>query len=138
LNTYTCTYENFKGGRFSLKHPLVNEEEYIQDVKNIASYVGDYVSQIYLNLRSKQFNPVTQEASVPLWEPKSISDVKHISHQSRHQIHSYLKSAEDWLKQKYPDTIRDSSKWNIHHEIDNDGFITIYYKTNGYIKKYIV
>jgi hypothetical protein len=52
-------YETFTGARFSLNTPLVNDEEYIKDVRNIAAYVGNYVGQIYVHLRTHQFDPVT-------------------------------------------------------------------------------
>ena len=129
-------YENFTG-RYSLVPTLVDDEEYIKDVKNIAAYVGNYVGQIYVHLRSKQFDTVSKNASVPMWEPKSINDVEGVPQEAKHQIDVYMKSATKWLNNKYPESIRKASKWGIKHEM-KDGNIYIHYKTDGFTRKYLV
>lgn len=144
---YKPCYETFTGsypgttyphiGRYSLAPALVDDEEYIKDVKNIAAYVGNYVGQIYEHLRARQFDPVSKKPSTPMWLPKSVNDIEGVPQKAKHQLDVYMKSATKFLKEKYPEKIRKASAWGIYHEM-KDNNIYIYYKTDGFTRKYLV
>jgi hypothetical protein len=72
-----------------------------------------------------------------MWEPKSVNDVKGVPEFAKQQLDVYLKSATKWLNEKYPDSIKKSSKWGIRHEM-KEGNVYIYYKTDGFTRKYLV
>jgi hypothetical protein len=133
---YDPIVEQFTGN--PMVSPLVTDEEYIRDVKNIAAYVGDYVGGIYLYLRAQKFNPVTKSAVDPFWEPSTAKDVESVSERTRNDIHVYLLSAEKLLDRKYPKAIKQGSLYGISHSMNEDGTITIYYKNDGFVRKYLV
>ena len=128
--------ENF-GGRFSLKSINLTDQDYIQDVANIANEVGGYIGDIYLNLREASFDPVSQTASVPNWKPETEKDVQNVPLNAKIQIKGYLTTAIQMLNEKYPKEIINSSKWGITFT-EKDNVIYVTYKANGIESTYIV
>src|SRR5437868_6424890 len=59
---------------FEVIQPVVTPEEYYQDIRNINSYVGPYIGEIYTYLRAKYFDPENNVSLQPYFQPAGVND----------------------------------------------------------------
>jgi len=128
----TKKVENFTAAR-----PIVTQAEYIQDVRDVAAYVGPYIGEIYLYLRAKFPNVG------PMYQPGSINDptlADPLLPIARSQIKGWIDSSRLRLKQKYGDAFIGpmSNTSDIAYNELNGGILQVTHVDNGKKSTYIV
>ena len=141
------TLEKYEA-RISLNDPIVDQQEYDKDIRYYASYIGQYLGEVYLYLRAKQYNPYNSAnpASPPRWIPLSINDnmLKYINDEyssdntvkkARVQALAFMNKMNDIMKKKYQANLSDVLKWkkrfSLSHNIAPNGVIIFYYTEYG-------
>lgn len=119
---------------------IVTEGEYIQDVKNMAAYVGPYIGEIYLHLRSKYFSEHKKGA---MFQPGGIDDptlADPLLPIARTQIKSWIDSNKLRFKTKYSDVFLQKMVplWDLSYEQKQNGIIEVTYTQNGKKSVYVV
>lgn len=127
---------------FAAARPVLTESEYIQDVKNLASYVGPYIGEIYLYLRDK-YSAVKNDPMPPMFQPGTVADptlADPLLPIARAQIKSWLDSGKLRLRQKYTDAVLQqlSTTWDIRYTMQNEGVLQVTYVQNGKPSVYLV
>jgi hypothetical protein len=132
----TSRVEKFMG------RTVVTDEEYIQDIRNMSSYVGPYIGEIYLYLRAKYYDPIK---SIPgsMYKPGSITDptlADPLLPIARTQIKAWIDTGKLRMKQKYGDTMitRLQPNWDLNYIQTTNGTIEVTHIENGKSATYIV
>lgn len=131
----TKRVEKFGGAR-----PMLSDADYIQDIRNVAAFVGPYIGEIYLYLRAKYF---TQGKVGPMFQPGGINDptlADPLLPISRAQIKSWIDSNRLRMKTKYGEDFMSTiaSKWDLSYVEKNGGIIEVSYVQNGKSTLYVV
>jgi|SRR6478609_4353206 len=119
---------------------IATESEFIQDIRNEASYVGPYVGEIYLYLRAKYFS---NDKRGVMFQPGGIDDptlADPLLPIARTQIKSWIDSNKLRLKDKYGEDFinRMTPTWNLSYEQKPNGVISITYVENGKKATYVI
>lgn len=123
---------------------IVTDDEYIQDVKNTASYVGPYIGEIYLYLRGKYHTQdVLHPGTGPMFQPGSINDPTlsdPILPIARTQIKSWIDSAKLRMKDKYGEAMVTRLKplYDITYTVAANGILQVINIFNGKAATYLV
>lgn len=130
----TRRVENFTG--------VVTEDEYAQDVRNIASYVGPYIGEIYLYLRAKYYSAPLMKTG-PMFEPGGINDptlADPLLPIARAQVKSWIDSSKLRMKAKFGQEFMDMlrSKWDLSYKQVANNVLEVTYVENGKSATYIV
>jgi len=120
---------------------VLTDDEYSQDVRNVASYVGPYIGEIYIYLRAKYhaFDP----SGGPNFKPNAIDDPTlsdPLLPIARTQIKAWIDSSRLRAKNKYGDVFIDRMKptWNLDYTQMEQGILQVNYTENGRRSVYFV
>ncbi len=133
--------EKFQGLEFS--KPVVTKDEYIQEIRNLSSYVGPYIGDLYSYLRAKYFDPEKNVSLGPRFQPAAINDptlADPLMPIARSQIRSWIDSWKLRMKKKYGDTfIADmKTKYDLDYLETDTKVLKIVYVDNGTESVYLV
>ena len=108
------------------------EENYIQEVKVMHSYIGPFIGEIYNYLRDR-YAPGTK-----MYIPQNGEGAKDpMLPLARSQITSWIDSAKTRISQQY-DVQKYNKNWDLSYIHNKDGTIGVTSVENGVIRKYIV
>ena len=120
----------------------LTEEEYNQEIRNVAAYVGPYIGEIYLYLRAKYYSAPTMQAG-PMFKPGGINDptlADPLLPIARSQVKSWIDSTKMRLKTKFGQDLMDlwKSKWDISYKQAANGVIEVTNVDNGKSATYVL
>jgi hypothetical protein len=133
----TKRVESFMG-----RTSMFYEDEYIQEIKTMVSYIGPYVGEIYLYLRAQYHSAPTMRTG-PMFKPASEEDptlTDPLLPLARTQIKSWIDSAKLRLEKKYPQKFIDTMrhKWDLSYKQETNGILRITHVENGVTNAYLV
>lgn len=102
-------------------------------VRFIASNVGSFIGQIYLDIRNTKYNSETGVVGNPFYKPTTYQEVKHISKTTRDQIKYYIDSGKKSIRSDW-----DKTKWDIAYKDNEDSSLLVLYTENGNTISYLV
>lgn len=131
----TKRVEEFSGAR-----PFVTDVEYVQDIRNAASYVGPYIGEIYLYLRAKYY---AEGKTGPMFQPGSISDptlADPLLPIARAQIKSWIDSNRLRIRNKFGADFSSKMEplWDLSYVERNGGVLEVVYVENGKRSVYFI
>ena len=133
--------EKFQGLEFA--KPIVTKNEYIQEIRNLSSYVGPYVGEVYSYLKAKYFDSEKNISLGPNFQPAALNDptlADPLLPIARSQIRSWIDSHKLKMKSKYGDLFVDEMKpqYDLDYLETNTKVLKIVYIENGKESIYLV
>ena len=142
---------NFLTENFNSSHkphkPITDKNEYIKDIRYIASYVGDYVGTIYYDKRNQLYDSSSSTSAPPIdWQPRDENDpilqqdTNNMFAKARSVVKAYLDSAFIWISGKYDTLLLNemAHQFNIRYNVNNNGIMTITFVSFGNSRKYYI
>ena len=128
---------------FTAVKAIITPEEYYSDIRNLNSYVGPYIGEIYSYLRAKYFDPEKNVSLGPLFQPSGLSDptlADPLLPIARLQIKSWIDSAKLLMKKKYdPEFLAEHApKQDIFYEETPEKVLRVIHVKNGEAMTYLV
>lgn len=140
--------EQFTGTISSKGYIKVSLDEYANDIRYFAAYVGFYVSGVYADRRARLFNDMTGFGVGNSWAPRGdlnnvdqimLKNDDNILSTARFQLKVYLDSMAKYLNDKYPNDLINNTVWNMYYvENPENGVLRITYIENGNETSYLV
>jgi len=120
---------------------VITEDEYVADIREMSSYVGPYIGEIYLYLRGKYSDPIKPKG--PMFAPGSVSDptlADPLLPIARSQIKAWIDSAKMQMTKKYGQAMmaRMQSNWDLSYTQTTDGVMQVVHNENGKSSTYLV
>jgi len=130
--------ETFTGAK-----AIVTVDEYLQDIRNLNSYVGPYIGEIYNYLRAKYFNPEKNISLGPMFQPAGLTDptlADPLLPIARAQLKGWIDSAKLRITQKYGQVFlsQNAPKYDLFYEETTDKILKIVNVKNGEATTYLV
>ena len=128
---FTNRIEKFTASMFA------TDDEYIREVRNVASYVGPYIGEIYLYLRNKY------HISIPMFKPGGVNDptlADPLLPIARTQIKSWIDSSKLRIKQKYGEAMlaRLQPQYDIAYTQGDNGVLQVVNTNKATSTTYVV
>lgn len=122
---------------------IVTEEEYIQEIRVLSSYVGPYISEIYSYLRAKYFNPEKNITLPPNFQPAGITDPTlsdPLLPIARAQIKGWIDSAKLRMETKFPREIKFkmATRFDVRYQETPEKVLKVTHVDNGKETVYLV
>ncbi len=141
----TFYYINGKGiESFASAVPVeVTLDEYAQDIRVLASYVGPYIGEIYTYLRT-MYSDASQNTALPIFYQPTSDDDPTLKDPllaiARKQVKSWIDSSKAQMLKRYGDAFINSvkSQNDLRYETQSSGVLHIVLVQNGQIATFIL
>jgi hypothetical protein len=121
---------------FTMGKTILTEDEYKQEIRVLASYVGPYLGNCYQFLQSKYSDPSTGTFMPLMFQPGGVNDptlADPALSVYRAHIKSFLGSAKLRMSKKYGQEFLDKYKrqYDIDYEQTGDRVLKLWYTMDG-------
>lgn len=128
---------------FTGRKPVSTMDQYTDEIRAVAAYVGPYIGDLYLYLRAKYYDPVLGKALPPQFMPGSVNDPTlsdSLLPIARAQIKAWIDSSRLHIGQRYE--VADLLKWQkfadlSYKELPNK-VLQVFYTEFGKTTTYLV
>ena len=107
----------FQTIKVELFTPMLTKSEYIQDIRNIVSYVGPYISDVYIHLRAQNLDTTAINAAPIAFQPMSDEDpmlTDPLLVICRRQIKAWIDSGKLMINKKFSNNLQG---WDKEYDI---------------------
>ncbi len=136
--------ENFSPPQSPFFKATTTPDELIRDIQNLAEgVVGPMIGDVYLQLRNKNFDPISGIALPPMWVPTDGNDPRLNDPsliQVRENVKAFIDNAKRHWSEIYPEHIIEKvqPKQNLSYSQLPNGKLVVQYLDNGVLSKYYV